>query len=84
MQQLQQVDSTIDEQLIQYVQDRKGHDRRYGIDPTKIKEELGWYPETDFETGIQLTIAWYLEHTQWTENIVNGAYQQYYETMYGN
>mgnify|MGYP001837299717 CR=1 FL=1 len=45
---------------------------------------LGWYPETDFETGIQLTIAWYLEHKQWTENIVNGAYQQYYETMYGN
>ncbi len=84
LQQLQQVDSTIDEQLIQYVQDRKGHDRRYGIDPTKIREELGWCPETDFETGIQLTIAWYLEHTQWTENIVNGAYQQYYETMYGN
>ena len=84
LQQLQQVDSTIDEQLIQYVQDRKGHDRRYGIDPTKIQEELGWYPETDFETGIQLTIAWYLEHKQWTENIVNGAYQQYYETMYGN
>lgn len=84
LQQLQQVDTAIDEQLIQYVQDRKGHDRRYGIDPTKIKEELGWYPETDFETGIKLTIDWYLQHKQWTENIVNGAYQQYYETMYGN
>lgn len=84
LQQLQQVDSAIDEKLIQYVQDRKGHDRRYGIDPTKIKEELGWYPETDFETGIQLTIAWYLQHQDWTERIVNGEYQQYYESMYGN
>ena len=82
--QLQRVDNTIDEQLIQYVQDRKGHDRRYGIDPTKIKEELGWYPETDFETGIQLTIDWYLNHKEWTANIVNGEYRQYYEKMYGN
>ena len=80
----EQVDNTIDEQLIQYVQDRKGHDRRYGIDPTKIKDELGWYPETDFETGIKLTIDWYLNHKEWTANIVNGEYQQYYEKMYGN
>lgn len=84
LQQLQKVDSAIDENLIQYVQDRKGHDRRYGIDPTKIREELGWYPETDFETGIQLTSDWYLQHQDWTANIVNGAYQQYYENMYGN
>ncbi len=84
LEQLQTLDNTIDESLIQYVQDRKGHDRRYGIDPTKIKEELGWYPETDFETGIKLTIDWYLNHKEWTERIVSGDYQQYYEKMYGN
>lgn len=76
------VDAPINENLIQYIQDRKGHDRRYGIDPGKIKNELGWYPETDFETGIQLTIDWYLEHQQWMEHIVNGDYQEYYKKMY--
>lgn len=76
------VDATINENLIQYIQDRKGHDRRYGIDPGKIKNELGWYPETNFETGIQLTIDWYLGHQQWMEHIVNGDYQEYYKKMY--
>ncbi|ADL52714.1 dTDP-glucose 4,6-dehydratase [Clostridium cellulovorans] len=76
------VDSTVDESLITYVEDRKGHDRRYGIDPTKIKEELGWYPETPYEEGIKLTIKWFLDNKEWIENVTSGAYQNYYEKMY--
>lgn len=79
-----QVDPTVSEELIKHVTDRKGHDRRYGIDPSKIKEELGWEPETMFEEGIKLTIDWYLEHKEWMEHITSGAYQHYYEQMYGN
>ena len=58
------------------------HDRRYGIDPTKIKNDLGWYPETPFEKGIVLTIDWYLEHEEWMKNVTSGNYQKYYEEMY--
>ena len=58
------------------------HDRRYGIDPTKIKNDLGWYPETPFEKGIVLTIDWYLQHEDWMNNVTSGAYQKYYEDMY--
>lgn len=76
------VDSEVGEHLIKYVEDRKGHDRRYGIAPDKIKEDLGWYPETTFEVGIKKTIAWYLENKEWMDNIVNGEYQKYYEKMY--
>lgn len=76
------VDSSVDEGLIKYVEDRKGHDRRYGIDPTKIKDELGWYPETKFEDGIKKTIKWYLDNKQWMENVTSGEYQKYYENMY--
>ena len=72
------------ESLITYVTDRKGHDMRYAIDPTKIHEELGWLPETKFEDGIQKTIKWYLENKEWWETIVSGEYQNYYEEMYGN
>ena len=72
------------ESLITYVKDRKGHDRRYAIDPTKIHNELGWLPETKFADGIKKTIKWYLENQEWWENIVNGEYQKYYEKMYGN
>ena len=72
------------ERLITYVKDRKGHDRRYAIDPTKIHNELGWLPETKFADGIKKTIKWYLENQEWWENIVNGEYQKYYEKMYGN
>lgn len=72
------------ESLITYVKDRKGHDRRYAIDPTKIHNELGWLPETKFADGIKKTIKWYLENQEWWENIVNGEYQNYYEKMYGN
>ncbi|HHV75369.1 MAG TPA: dTDP-glucose 4,6-dehydratase [Thermoanaerobacterium sp.] len=78
------VDSTVDESLIKYVADRKGHDRRYGIDPTKIKEELGWYPETKFEDGIIKTIKWYLKNKEWMKNVTSGEYQKYYERMYSN
>ena len=72
------------ESLITHVTDRKGHDMRYAIDPTKIKEELGWLPETKFEDGIKKTIRWYLDNRDWWEEIVSGEYQNYYEKMYGN
>ena len=70
--------------LITYVQDRLGHDMRYAIDPSKIARDLGWYPETDFETGIRKTVKWYLEHQDWANEVVSGDYQKYYEEMYGN
>ena len=72
------------EDLIGYVSDRKGHDMRYAIDPTKIHNELGWLPETNFSDGIQKTIQWYLNHKEWWETIISGEYQNYYEKMYGN
>lgn len=72
------------ESLITYVADRKGHDMRYAIDPTKIKNELGWTPETKFEDGIKKTIRWYLDNREWWETIINGEYRDYYERMYAN
>ena len=72
------------ESLITYVADRKGHDMRYAIDPTKIHNELGWLPETKFADGIQKTIRWYLDHRSWWEEIISGEYQNYYEKMYAN
>lgn len=72
------------ESLITYVADRKGHDMRYAIDPTKIHNELGWLPETKFADGIKKTITWYLEHRDWWETIISGEYQNYYEKVYGN
>ncbi len=76
------VDCTIDESLIKYVADRMGHDRRYGIDPQKIKDALGWYPETTFEVGIEKTIKWYLANEEWMSNVTSGDYQKYYAAMY--
>lgn len=76
--------ANINYSLISYVQDRLGHDMRYAIDPSKIVKELGWYPETDFETGIRKTVKWYLENQEWVENIISGDYQNYYERMYEN
>lgn len=76
------VDKEITEALKKYVEDRKGHDRRYGIAPDKIKEELGWYPETTFEVGIVKTIKWYLDNKKWMENITSGDYKEYYKKMY--
>ena len=77
-------DEGISEELITHVADRLGHDRRYGIDPTSIKEDLGWYPETPFEKGIVLTIDWYLAHPDWMAHVTSGDYQKYYEQMYKN
>ena len=71
------------ESLIEHVTDRKGHDQRYAIDPTKIHNELGWLPETMFQDGIKKTIQWYLDNKEWWEDIIKGDYQNYYEEMYG-
>lgn len=71
------------EELIHFVTDRPGHDRRYAIDPTKIHKELGWLPETPFDQGIRQTIQWYLNNKPWWEHIISGEYQKYYEEMYG-
>lgn len=72
------------ESLITHVTDRKGHDMRYAIDPTKIHSELGWLPETKFEDGIKKTIQWYLDNKPWWEEIISGEYQNYYQKMYAN
>ena len=72
------------EDLITFVKDRPGHDRRYAIDPTKIHNELGWLPQTKFEDGITKTIEWYLANKDWWQEIISGEYQKYYEKMYKN
>ena len=71
-------DPTVSEELIRHVTDRKGHDRRYGIDPTKIHEELGWLPTTTFEVGIRKTLQWYLDNPEWVAHVTSGAYLTYY------
>ena len=70
------------EQLIVYVEDRKGHDQRYAIDASKLVNELGWKPSLTFEEGLALTVNWYLENHNWIEKVTSGAYQTYYEKMY--
>ena len=80
----EKVDPSIDEGLIKFVEDRKGHDRRYGIDPAKIRRELGWQPETTFEDGIIKTIRWYLDNKKWLNSVTSGEYQQYYRRIYGS
>lgn len=72
------------EELIEYVTDRLGHDKRYAIDPRKMEQELGWKPIYTFDTGIKETIEWYLNNKEWWERIISGEYQKYFETMYGN
>ena len=69
-------------QLISYVNDRAGHDLRYAIDATKIKNELGWLPQETFETGINKTIDWYLNNQEWLDHVTSGSYQEYYKKMY--
>ena len=68
--------------LIRFVKDRPGHDRRYAIDATKIKEDLGWVPKVQMEEGMQRTAQWYLEQKEWLERIINGSYQDYYNNQY--
>lgn len=76
--------SWINDDLITFVADRLGHDQRYAIDPTKIKNKLGWQPETRFADGIVKTIRWNLEHQDWIEEVTSGDYQKYYDEMYGD
>jgi dTDP-glucose 4,6-dehydratase len=72
------------EELITYVKDRAGHDLRYAIDATKIKNELGWEPSVQFEEGISKTIDWYLDNEEWMKNVTSGDYQKYYDKQYLN
>ncbi len=72
------------ESLITYVTDRPGHDLRYAIDPAKLENELGWKPQYTFDTGIKMTIEWYLNNREWWENIISGEYKNYFEKMYAN
>lgn len=71
------------EKLITYVTDRAGHDLRYAIDSSKIKNELNWEPSLQFEEGIEITVRWYLDNQEWLDDVTSGAYEQYYEKMYG-
>ncbi len=71
------------ESLIRFVKDRPGHDRRYALDISKIKRELGWKPKISFEEGLEETIKWYLKHKEWWQEIISGEYMRYYERMYG-
>jgi dTDP-glucose 4,6-dehydratase len=80
----QKTGANVDEKLIRHVTDRKGHDRRYAIDPAKIKRNLGWEPDTPFEEGIAKTIDWYLNNGGWMERVSSGAYKEYYDKMYMN
>lgn len=73
-----------DESLIRFVEDRPGHDRRYAIDATRIRNELGWKPRYSFREGIKETINWYIRNRKWWENIKSGEYLRYYERMYGH
>jgi dTDP-glucose 4,6-dehydratase len=70
------------ESLIRFVKDRPGHDRRYAIDPTKTRTELGWAPRCTFEQGLEATVRWYVDHPDWWKHVKSGAYRQYYETQY--
>jgi dTDP-glucose 4,6-dehydratase len=70
------------ETLIRYVQDRPGHDRRYAIDATKTRDELGWTPAHTFERGLEETVRWYVDHRTWWERVMSGAYREYFETQY--
>jgi dTDP-glucose 4,6-dehydratase len=70
--------------LIQFVEDRLGHDRRYAIDPSKVERELGWQPRETFDGGIAKTVAWYQANRAWVDAVRSGAYRDYYQRMYGN
>ena len=70
------------DKLITYVKDRAGHDLRYAIDSSKLKNELGWEPSLQFEEGIEKTVKWYLDNKKWMDNVTSGDYQEYYKKMY--
>ncbi len=70
------------ERLITFVKDRAGHDMRYAIDATKLKNELGWKPSLQFEEGLSKTIDWYLNNTEWLKHVTSGDYQRYYDEQY--
>jgi dTDP-glucose 4,6-dehydratase len=72
------------EQLISFVKDRPGHDRRYAIDADKINRELGWKPSVSFEEGLSQTIDWYLQNTEWLKHVTSGDYMDYYNRQYQN
>jgi dTDP-glucose 4,6-dehydratase len=72
------------EKLITFVTDRAGHDLRYAIDSSRLKRELGWMPSVTFETGLEKTVDWYLQHEAWLEHVVSGDYSTYYEKQYVN
>ncbi len=76
--------ANVSDELIRFVADRKGHDRRYAIAPDKIKDELGWEPETFFAEGIKKTVKWYLENQEWMTEVTSGDYQKYYDKMYSD
>lgn len=77
-------ESGTSEKLITYVKDRAGHDLRYAIDASKIKDELGWVPSLQFEEGLDKTIDWYLTNKEWIDNVTSGEYQNYYKEQYEN
>ncbi|HDP78870.1 MAG TPA: dTDP-glucose 4,6-dehydratase, partial [Mesotoga infera] len=70
------------ESLIEHVTDRLGHDKRYGIDPTKISSELGWKPSIMFDEGIEMTVDWYLTNKAWVESVISGEYLEFYSKNY--
>jgi dTDP-glucose 4,6-dehydratase len=72
------------EKLITFVTDRAGHDLRYAIDATKLKNDLGWVPAITFEKGLEKTVEWYLENEEWLNDVTTGNYQQYYNAQYNN
>ena len=72
------------EELIRFVKDRAGHDHRYAIDFSKLQNELGWTPATDFITGLSKTVDWYLNNAEWVQRVTDGSYQEYYERQYGS
>jgi dTDP-glucose 4,6-dehydratase len=76
-------DPEISEDLIMHITDRPGHDRRYAIDASKIRQELGWVPETSFAEGIRITIQWYLDNQKWVKDVISGEYMSFYKKHYG-
>ena len=76
-------DLTVSEDMISFVEDRKGHDRRYAIDSGKLRKELQWKPSVSFEKGLKKTIVWYLDHSAWLDSIIKTEYREYYKNVYG-